>query len=452
MHPDLLARYDRPVPRYTSYPTAPHFTANVGNETYRRWLNETPADTRVSLYLHIPFCHEMCWYCGCNTRVVRRPEPIAAYVEGLIAEIDAVADTLPTRLTASHIHFGGGSPNTLAPDDLARLIHHLRDRFDIAPDAEIAVEIDPRTTTNTFIHAAATAGVTRASIGVQDLNPDVQQAVNRIQPYEQIANVATAFNEAGISDLNVDLMYGLPYQTEEKVARTVDKALQLEPNRVALFGYAHVPWMKKHMRLIDENMLPDAAQRWRQFETATDQLRKAGYVSIGMDHFARPGSSLAKAAETGRLHRNFQGYTIDGASALLGFGASAIGALPQGYIQNNPDVRGWRGAVAKEGLAAIRGRTLTNDDRVRRAIIERLMCDMAVDVGAVAKTFNGTSNDYTSAFDKLGGMVQDGLVEISGTSLRMTAAGQPLVRAAAATFDTYLNQASDATPRHARAV
>lgn len=452
MHPDLLERYDRPVPRYTSYPTAPHFTANVGNDTYRRWLGETAADTQVSLYLHIPFCHEMCWYCGCNMRVIRRPQPIAAYVEGLIAEINEVADALPKRLTANHIHFGGGSPNTLAPNDLTRLIAHLRSRFELSPDAEIAVEIDPRTTTNDFVNACAAAGVTRASIGVQDLNPEVQQAVNRIQPYDKIAQVAAAFTDAGICDLNMDLMYGLPHQTEDKVAYTVNRTLQLEPSRVALFGYAHVPWMKKHMRLIDEDALPDGPQRWRQFETATEHLREAGYVSIGMDHFARPGSSLANTAKAGLLRRNFQGYTIDASSALLGFGASAIGALPQGYVQNDPEVRGWRKAIAGDGLATIKGRALTDDDRARRAIIERLMCDMAVDVAIAGKAFSGASNDYTHAFKKLEDMVQDGLVEISGTTLRMTKRGRPLVRAAAAAFDAYLNQASDAAPRHARAI
>ncbi|NKB59263.1 MAG: oxygen-independent coproporphyrinogen III oxidase [Alphaproteobacteria bacterium] len=447
MHPDLLARYDRPVPRYTSYPTAPHFTADVDGATYRRWLGKTAPGTRTSLYLHIPFCHEMCWYCGCNTRVVRRPEPIASYVQVLIAEIDAVADALPTRLPVRHIHFGGGSPNTLAPSDLTRLINHLRDRFDIDTNAEIAVEIDPRTTTEAFIQACAAAGVTRASIGVQDLNADVQQAVNRIQPYDKIARVVAALNDAGVDDINVDLMYGLPHQTETKVSNTIDKTLRLAPDRVALFGYAHVPWMKKHMRLIGESALPDGSQRWRQFETAANRLRETGYIPVGMDHFARPGTALATAAEAGRLHRNFQGYTIDNAAALLGFGASAIGALPQGYVQNDPDVPRWHAAVVEQGLATIRGRALTDDDRERRAIIERLMCDMEVDLDEVA-----TAHSYKPELNALSGMVRDGLVEIRGHTIRMTSMGQPLVRMAAAAFDRYLDRTGDAAPRHARAV
>ncbi len=452
MHPDLLARYDRPVPRYTSYPTAPHFKTDVDSAIYHRWLTETAPDTRASLYLHIPFCHEMCWYCGCNTRVVRRPEPIATYAQGLIAEIDAVAAALPARLRVGHVHFGGGSPNTLSPKDLTGLIDHLRDRFDIETKAEIAVEIDPRTTTDTFIRACGDTGVTRASIGVQDLNADVQQAVNRIQPYDKIARVVASLTDTGIDDINVDLMYGLPHQTAEKVAETVDKTLKLKPSRVALFGYAHVPWMKKHMRLIDETTLPDGPQRWQQFETASEHLRQANYIAVGMDHFARPGTDLANAANAGKLNRNFQGYTTDSASALIGFGASAIGALPQGYVQNNPDVPTWHSAVSENGLATIRGRALTDDDRARRAIIERLMCDMVVDTDEVLKESNHTQRDYAAEFEKLAGMARDGLVEVSGTTIRMTQAGQPLVRAAAAVFDRYLDQSLDATPRHARAV
>jgi oxygen-independent coproporphyrinogen-3 oxidase len=452
MQLEILARYDRSVPRYTSYPTAPHFTDAVDGTVYRRWLTETAPDARASLYLHIPFCRELCWYCGCNMRVVRRNGPVKAYTDSLIAEIDEVADTLPARLSVGHIHFGGGSPNSLTPADLARILDHLRQRFDLDATAEIAVEIDPRTTTDAFVQACGEVGMTRASIGVQDLNADVQRAVNRIQPYGMIARIVEALSGAGIHDINADLMYGLPRQTVDKVADTVDQVLRLSPARVALFGYAHVPWMKKHMRLIDESELPDGPARWAQFEAATEHLRKAGYIAIGMDHFARPGTALANAANAGALHRNFQGYTTDDSTVLLGFGASAIGALPQGYVQNDPDVRCWRSAITAGDLAIIRGRELTGDDRVRRAIIQRMMCDMVVDVDKVAKEFGGGSDDYALEFDKLNAMAQDGLVEISNTTIRMTPAGQPLVRAAAAVFDTYLDQSANAAPRHARAV
>ncbi len=452
MQIDILARYDRSVPRYTSYPTAPHFTEAVNGAVYRRWLTEIAPETRASLYLHIPFCRELCWYCGCNMRVVRRDGPVMAYAETLITEIDQVADSLPARLPVGHVHFGGGSPNTLAPETLARLMDHLRHRFDLDDETEIAVEIDPRTTTDAFIQACGETGVTRASIGIQDMNADVQQAVNRIQPYDMIVHVLETLSKAGIHDLNADLMYGLPRQTVDKVVDTVDQTLSLDPTRVALFGYAHVPWMKKHMRLINEAELPDGPARWGQFEAATERLNAAGYIPIGMDHFARPQTQLANAAKAGALHRNFQGYTVDDSTVLLGFGASAIGALPQGYIQNDPDVRRWRSAIETGELATVRGRELTHDDRVRRAIIERLMCDMAVDVDAVARAHESVISAFTPALDALQGMVRDGLVEISGTTVRMTATGRPLVRAAASAFDSYLERSENAAPRHARAV
>jgi oxygen-independent coproporphyrinogen-3 oxidase len=289
-------------------------------------------------------------------------------------------------------------------------------------------------------------------MGVQDLNADVQQAVNRIQPFEKTAAVVEEFRQAGIEDINVDLMYGLPRQTVRKAADTVARTLTLEPDRIALFGYAHVPWMKKHMRLIDESELPDAPVRWSQFEAACEKLQEAGYVAIGMDHFARPGTPMAQAAGSGGLKRNFQGYTTDGAAILLGFGASAIGALEQGYVQNDPDVRGWRQAVAERGAATVRGRALARDDRIRRAIIERLMCDMTVDLQSVATEYGTCVTRFVADMARLDEMRRDGLVELSGTTVRMTPAGRPLVRAAAAAFDRYLNRADPATPRHARAV
>lgn len=437
MQPDIIARYDRAVPRYTSYPTAPHFTPEIGSDTYRRWLSETPPDTPLSLYLHIPFCHEMCWYCGCNTRVVRRPAPIAAYVDDLISEIDIIADALPHRLTVAHVHFGGGSPNTLAPADLVRLIDHLSNRFDVPSGTEIAIEIDPRTTSEAFIQACAESKVTRVSIGVQDLNDDVQRAVNRIQPYEKIAEIFAMLRAANITDINTDLMYGLPHQTAHNLAHTVERIVRLNPAQVALFGYAHVPWMKKHMRLIDDTQLPDSAARWTQYEVASRKLQDAGYSPVGMDHFAQSSTPLATAAQAGTLTRNFQGYTADDATALLGFGASAIGTLSQGYTQNDPDIRSWRQAIASGKPATKRGRQLTDDDRARRAVINRLMCDMAVDTTRVAANHGVDARIFASDLESLESMRHDGLVEIDGATVRMTDLGRPLVRVAAAAFDRY---------------
>jgi oxygen-independent coproporphyrinogen III oxidase len=345
MNPELLARYDRPVPRYTSYPAAPHFHAGVGPDTYRGWLARLPDDAPLSLYLHIPFCHALCWYCGCHTTIARRYRPVAEYLGLLLAELDLVGTALGERRPVSHIHFGGGTPTMLAPADLLALGERLRARFEIRSDAEFAVEIDPRPLTRETVNALVAMGVNRASLGVQDVNPEVQRAINRWQPFIVVERVVDRLRDAGISGINFDLMYGLPHQTVERVLQSIEAAVQLRPARVALFGYAHVPWMRRHQRLIDESTLPDTMERAAQSEAAADRLATAGYVAIGVDHFALPDDSLALALRQGRLRRNFQGYTTDRAPALLGFGASAIGSLPQGYVPNAVSIPKYREAI-----------------------------------------------------------------------------------------------------------
>ncbi|MDD9903608.1 MAG: oxygen-independent coproporphyrinogen III oxidase, partial [Rhodospirillaceae bacterium] len=414
MTDEIIARYDRPVPRYTSYPTAPHFTAAITAGHYYDWLTSLEQENPISLYLHVPFCREMCWYCGCTTRATHRQAPVSAYHERLLAEIALTADALPGRIPVRHIHFGGGSPNMLAPDEIAATLELLRRRFAVLDDAEIAIEIDPRTTAEEFIDACADAGVTRLSLGVQDLNAAVQKAVNRVQSFETLTRVTERARQQGIADINIDLMYGLPHQTAANVARTIKRALTLDPTRIALFGYAHVPWMKPHMRLIDDAALPDAEERWQQAETAREQLVAHGYVSVGMDHFARPGTPLADAAAAQTLRRNFQGYTTDSATTLLPFGASAIGHLPQGYVQNEADIRRWTTTIDAGNFAIVKGLRTTDDDRMRRDIIERLMCDMAVDAGAVAERRGFTAADLEDSFVALAPMAADGLLELDG--------------------------------------
>lgn len=445
--------FDRRLPRYTSYPTAPHFTADIDAAHYRRWLGETDPATPASLYLHVPFCRQLCWFCGCNTRVVRKAAVINAYRDCLMREIDLVAEALPGRQRINQIHFGGGSPNTLDEASFASLLAHIRRRFDVRPDAEIAVEIDPRTVGESFIAACGGAGVTRASLGVQDLDPSVQQAINRIQPYDFVAGVVERLRAAGITDINIDLMYGLPRQTAAGLLATVEQVLRLTPSRVALFGYAHVPWMKRHQELIDEAELPDTAARWRQADAATRRLAEAGYVPIGMDHFALPDTPLARASADGALHRNFQGYTTDDAPALLGLGASAIGMLPQGYIQNASDVRAWSAAIDAGALPTMRGIAVDDDDRLRRAVIERLMCDMRVDLDAIAHRFGSNVGDFADEMTALRALRQEGLVEINGAVLRVPPDNRALLRVVAAVFDRYLTHDTAApSPRHAIAV
>jgi oxygen-independent coproporphyrinogen-3 oxidase len=449
MDAKLAARWDRPVPRYTSYPTAPHFGAAVGSETYSRWLTELDPLLPLSLYVHVPFCHELCWFCGCQTAVVRKDGPLEAYGLRLTEEIAAVAERLSGRFRVRHVHFGGGTPTIGGGRLVETAMAAFRGRFDLEEGAEIACEIDPRTCTGTTVDALAGAGVSRASLGVQDFDPEVQRLINRIQPAERTAAVVAALRDRGIGAINLDLMYGLPAQTVARVERTVEAAHRLAPDRLALFGYAHVPWMKKHQRLIDEGRLPDGPERWRQWQAASARLDALGYRAIGFDHFARPADSLAEALDAGRLRRNFQGFTADPAPVLLGFGASAIGALPQGYVQNAAETKAWNQAVRSNGLATVRGIALDSGDRLRRDVIERLMCDMAVDVASVAEAQGSAPESLDGAFDELRTMADDGLLALDGRRVAMTEAGRPFVRLAAAAFDAYL---AKGVARHSRAV
>ena len=343
----LLERYDKRVPRYTSYPTAPHFHPGINAAAYERWLTAIGPDAALSLYFHVPFCHEMCWYCGCHTKIVRRYEPIGDYAATMADEVALIGGLLETRPPVTHLHWGGGTPTILSADDLERLMGEIRGRFNVAPDAEIAVEMDPRTMTGDRVRALAQAGVNRASLGVQDFNEHVQKAINRIQPFEMTAQVVEWLRAAGIGAINFDLMYGLPYQAVDDVLRTVDLAVELQPDRMAVFGYAHVPWMKTHQKMIPDESLPGAWQRFEQAEAAAARLAERGYRRIGLDHFGLETDPMTEALDRGRLHRNFQGYTTDEARTLIGFGASSIGALPQGYVQNAPPLRAWADAGSR---------------------------------------------------------------------------------------------------------
>ncbi|CAK0757672.1 Oxygen-independent coproporphyrinogen III oxidase [Azospirillaceae bacterium] len=452
MDADLLAQYDGlRVPRYTSYPTAPHFTPTVDAGRYREWLACLPSEAPLSLYLHLPFCESMCWYCGCNTRVVARYEPIAAYMESLNREIDMIADLLPQRMTVRHLHWGGGTPTMASSKDLRAAMDHLRARFDFAPDSERAIEIDPRTLTSEMVVALAESGVNRASLGVQDINEDVQNAVNRIQPLDVTASAVNSLRAVGMTAVNFDLMYGLPQQTVEHCRATAAAAADLRPDRLAVFGYAHVPWMKKHQKLINESALPDGPERWRQFAAIAEVLTAAGYEMIGLDHFAKPDDPLAVAQRAGKLRRNFQGYTDDDAGVLIGLGASAIGALPQGYVQNAVGTNDYTQAIAENRLPIARGLLLSDDDRMRRDVIIELMCALTVDLEDVARRHHCPDSVFDADLPGLDRMVKDGLATIDGRRITVPPAARPLVRIAAAVFDRYLTTNAD-KPRHSRAI
>jgi oxygen-independent coproporphyrinogen III oxidase len=427
-----LALAERNVPRYTSYPTAPHFSAAVGPELYGEWLSALPREASLSLYIHVPFCTELCFYCGCNTRAMRKREPIDAYAERLLEEIALLQGLAGRKLT--HLHWGGGTPSILGPAWLETIAAGLASRFDLPALKEHAIELDPRRLDRPLVRTLAAIGVNRASLGVQDTSPHVQQAIGRVQPFDLVERAADWLREAGIAKLNIDLMYGLPAQTVRDVAHSAELAVSLQAQRLALFGYAHVPWFKTHQRLIDDAALPGLSERLEQAQVATETLVSLGYEAVGLDHFALPADELCIAAREHRLHRNFQGYTTDDADALIGLGASAIGRLPQGFVQNAPDLGGYSRSVAGGRLATVKGLTLSDDDRVRAAIIERLMCDLEVDLDTVA----GGAARFPAEIGALRPLAAEGLLHIEGSRIAVTTSGRPYVRIAAAAFDAYL--------------
>ncbi len=436
MRPEMLKKYAAPVPRYTSYPTAPHFSPKVDAATYAGWLRGTSPDTPLSLYAHVPFCKEMCWYCGCSTKVTQRHEPIARYLNALEKEIATVSGHLAGRNPVTHIHWGGGSPSILDPDDIRRLASALKAHFNFVDGAEFAVEIDPRGLDEDRIAAFAEAGVNRVSIGVQDFDEAVQVAINRMQSFEQTEFVVRKFREHGVGSINIDLVYGLPHQTRSTLEQTLQRVLSLAPDRIALFGYAHLPARITHQRLIDEASLPDMTERFAQANRATSRLTQAGYVTVGLDHFALPGDTLA----TGEVHRNFQGYTSDKAAALIGLGASSIGRLPQGYVQNATPVADYERRVENGGLATVRGHAMSTDDTVRSVVIERLMCDFRFPTEELRDRFGADAEHVIEEAHMLATSDHDELVEPEGEGFRVTEKGRLFIRSICSVFDSYFGQ------------
>ncbi|MEZ5785233.1 MAG: oxygen-independent coproporphyrinogen III oxidase, partial [Xanthobacteraceae bacterium] len=405
---------ERNVPRYTSYPTAPHFTAEVDSSTYAGWLAALPLDATLSLYLHVPYCSEICRYCGCHTKATRRSEPLDVYAEALTAEIGLVASATATRRVLQ-IHWGGGTPSILGPERLSRIVQELAAHFDLSGLLEHAIELDPRQVTPSLATALADIGITRASLGVQEFSRHVQEAIGRVQPYETVRAAADALRCAGIARINLDLMYGLPGQTICDIEAAIDLAVSLRPARLALFGYAHVPWFKANQKLIDGAALPGPAERIEQARAAARRLTGHGYVAVGLDHFALPDDELAVAAQGGQLKRNFQGYTTDLADALIGLGASAIGRLPQGFMQNAVDIAGYLRTISQGSFATVKGIAVSADDELRAAIIERLMCDLAVDLETPAlRPAGGQADAFTDELADLAALADAGLIEIEG--------------------------------------
>ncbi|WP_367715705.1 oxygen-independent coproporphyrinogen III oxidase [Nitratireductor sp. GISD-1A_MAKvit] len=444
------ARYAEAVPRYTSYPTAPHFHAGVTGETFRGWLAETGEGEDLSLYVHIPFCDRLCWFCACHTKMTRRYEPVAAFLDALFCEIRTVGEILDGRGRVRALHFGGGSPTMLRADDIVRLGAALKRAFHFASDAEISVELDPNDMDETRFDALAEIGMTRASLGVQDFDPRVQKAINREQTFEQTKAVVDGVRARGVRSVNLDLLYGLPHQTLQSVSDTIRQALTLSPDRIALFGYAHVPWFKKHQTMIDEAWLPGPEQRFEQQQATARVILEAGYQTIGIDHFAKPDDPLAVAAREGRLNRNFQGYTEDACRRLIGLGPSSVSRLPRGYAQNMPATAQYERSVRQGELATVRGIALSEEDHARAWVIERLMCDFAFSGDEAIQRFGACGQRIV---EEARALLQErgnatGLREHRGLFM-VEKEARPLVRSTAALFDQYLKRGG---ARHSAAV
>ncbi|HBZ43608.1 MAG TPA: oxygen-independent coproporphyrinogen III oxidase [Maritimibacter sp.] len=431
-----LGLFDARVPRYTSYPTAPHFAGGVGSDQVSNWIHEIPSGSEISLYIHVPFCRRLCWFCACRTQGTSTAGPVRAYVDSLMQELTTLKSQLADNVTISHLHWGGGTPTLLEPDmmhDLAGAI------FDVAPlgdHAQFSVEIDPNEIDDARMDALAEVGLNRASLGVQDFDPLIQEVIGRPQSFEVTKAAVDGLRARGVQSLNVDLLYGLPHQTTARITDSVNKVVSLNPDRIALFGYAHVPWMARRQNLIPTEALPTPEERLDLFNTARDLFVADGFAEIGIDHFARPEDGLEIAHQAGTMRRNFQGYTEDISPVLIGIGASSISRYPQGYAQNEPSTSKYQERVRKGEVPIAKGHTFSEDDRLRGRIIEHLLCDFRVDLPATAKEFGRPAEDALSLVNGLGKALPD-TFDIEDGVMTIRPEAHPLARIIARNFDAY---------------
>lgn len=426
----------QPAPRYTSYPPAPFFSADVAARDYAKSLSGLGAGDLVSLYVHIPFCRSLCLYCGCNTLVTQRTERVQDYLTSLKREIQKIA-ALTGKRRVDSLHFGGGTPNLLGSEAMRELFACLGEHFDLSSAREIAMELDPRVVGAEQAQLLADCGVTRVSLGAQDFNPEVQEIVHRHQPYEMVAQVCDWMRKAGITRINFDLMYGLPKQTPESITQTAKQVCTLSPDRIALFSYAHVPQIKKHQLALEEYGLPDVYARLELDSAVREVLSGAGYHAIGIDHFAKDNDPLTLAQREGRLHRSFQGYTDDESQTLIGLGCSSISQTADGYFQSEHDERAYQSVVAAGKLPTRRGFLLSPEDRLRRAIIEQLMCQLTCDVAAVCKQHNFPIEKLAAAFERLKPYEAAGLIARKAHTIILTTPYRMAIRVICKAFDPY---------------
>jgi oxygen-independent coproporphyrinogen-3 oxidase len=438
---EFLSKYNRPGPRYTSYPTAPVWTESFGpDDLEQEFLAADRAARPVSLYMHLPFCEALCLFCACNVVIQKDKSAASPYLEVLKREIAHVAERVSRSRPVVQLHWGGGTPTYLSPAQLDDLFAFTRARFSFAPDAEIGVEVDPRVTSREHLATLRRLGFNRLSMGIQDFHPEVQAAVHRIQPFEMTRDLIREARRLGFESINVDLIYGLPYQTPERFARTVGQIIELSPDRIAMFSYAHVPWLKKQQGSFAKH-LPEGLAKFHIFRSGLLKFLEAGYLYIGMDHFARPGDELAIAQENRTLHRNFQGYTTKAGADLYGTGVSSISGIGDSYAQNYRDLPAYKTAVAARGIATMRGYRLSPDDRIRRAVISRLLCHTVLRKREIDTQFGIRFDDYFAPeLEHLTPFLEDGLVTHSGDEIRATMLGRIFIRNIAMVFDPYLER------------
>ncbi len=451
---DLAQRLSRPGPRYTSYPTAAQFTPTFGSVAHADALKRVADEgSPLSLYVHIPFCQSLCHYCACHMQVTGSAARIQRYLDNLLEEIALVGRLLAGAGEVVQIHWGGGTPNSLNPLQIETLGAAIRNTFKITADAEASIECDPRTLVDGHLASAYRSGFRRVSLGVQTFDPMVQEAIGREQPFERVAWAVEAARTVGFTGINFDLLYGLPHQSSASIGDTVERTISLRPDRIALFGYAHVPWMKRHQRLIDVAALPNAEQRLRHYAAAYDALVAAGYVPIGIDHFALEDDPLATAQRDGTMHRNFQGYTTRAGTAVVGLGASSISSFGRAFAQNEKSLKKYYEAIDRGVLATERGLTISDDDIVRADIIERLMCGRPVVKAEVeARTMQPFDEQFADALHELKEIHDLGVVHLGEVALWVTAEGRPFARNVAMAFDAHRDTSSLDTPRYSQTV
>ncbi|MEO1679790.1 MAG: oxygen-independent coproporphyrinogen III oxidase [Pseudomonadota bacterium] len=431
-----LGLFDARVPRYTSYPTAPHFSEGVGAGHVAEWLSAVTPGARLSLYVHIPFCRRLCWFCACRTQGTATAAPVAGYVEVLKHELEMLARHLPAGVRLSQLHWGGGTPTLLSPEMMLDLASAIRVAIPLAEDAEISVEVDPNEIDEVRLDALAEIGLSRASIGVQDFDPEIQKIIGREQSFEVTAAAVEGLRARGITSLNTDILFGLPNQNRKKITESVQKLLSLSPDRVALYGYAHVPWMARRQTLIPSDLLPTPEERLRLFETARRLFLWDDYDEIGIDHFARKGDKMAIAMREGTLRRNFQGYTVDDGEALIGVGASAISRYPQGYAQNDPGTGRYAKAIGTGQFATTRGHAFAGEDLARARLIEQIMCTFRTDRAELERDFGAKPSWLDALFDDARAQFGEVLRACPG-GFEIVPEGRPLARIVARALDVY---------------